>query len=88
MTGDSSPVEGWKCPECGNEARFRIKAEIWCVNTEEGFETEEETAHEMDFGLTSPVQCLECHYESDLAEFMGEDEEAEAESTTENREDT
>ena len=67
MLGDSA-IAGIKCPQCGNEGRFRISCEsIWEV-TEQGVEGEM-LSDGFEWEETSYCECSACHKAGVVSDF-------------------
>lgn len=58
-------LEGWKCPNCGNEDRFEVEAITWVNLTDDGSEPIGDT----EFSQDSLAKCPECETAGTVATF-------------------
>ncbi len=58
-------LENIKCPKCGNEQRFRIRATILAIVTDDGTEDYED----LDWNEESYIDCPACMKSGTVAEF-------------------
>lgn len=71
MSKNTNCLEGVKCPQCGYEDDFRIKAEIMVFVTDEGTQ-DELGGYEWD--KNAYCQCGSCDHEGILDDFTVREE--------------
>lgn len=65
-------LEGMRCPECGNEDKLLILAEVWVAMTDEGsdpFDDDLKLRGDIDYDNDSSCSCPQCGHEDELRKF-------------------
>jgi hypothetical protein len=57
-------LEGWICPNCGNERKFEVEAQTWATLTDDGGE-----ASDLDYDDDSAAKCYECDHAGTVKDF-------------------
>lgn len=83
---NSNCLEGFRCPNCGNEDRLFITATIWAEVTDDGAGIAD--GCDMDWDGTSMTRCPECGSNGPLSEFGVPDSTAANEARDEHNEAT
>lgn len=62
-------LEGFKCPQCGQDEQFRIVAQVVVLVTDNGVV---DTLHGHEWDDESPVTCDACEYGGTVGHFTKE----------------
>jgi hypothetical protein len=62
-------LEGMRCPNCGSEGPFRIRAEVSVTVTDDGTDDYDN----VDWYNTSSCACLACQFQENVEDFKALD---------------
>ena len=64
-TKNTNCLEGIRCPKCGQEDYFEVRAHVWVTVTDEGTEDWQD----LDWDDDAPTECRECGHRAEWNDF-------------------